>query len=214
MTHCNRPSLPQQRRLAKQAQKIDANHFFNLLTGPQLLEAVEAQLPEHRERHYPPTLTLSMFLGQVMSADGSCQNTVNEALVNRLLSGMSVSSANTGGYCIARQRLPQEMVSTLARQTGALLGAYTPTGWLWRGRHVKLVDGTTVSMPDTEENQARFPNRGDKRLAWAFRWRGWSGWFPCPTARCSMPPWGRTRVRARVNMVCFAGSRRRLLPAM
>ena len=46
--HCNRPSLPQQRRFAKQAQKIDANHFFNLLTGPQLLEAVEAQLPEHR----------------------------------------------------------------------------------------------------------------------------------------------------------------------
>ena len=88
MTHCNRPSLPQQRRVAKQAQKIDANHFFNLLTGPQLLEAVEAQLPEHRERHYPPTLTLAMFLGQVMSADGSCQNTVNEALVNRLLSGM------------------------------------------------------------------------------------------------------------------------------
>jgi hypothetical protein len=26
---------PQQRRLAIQAQKIDANHFFNLLTGPQ-----------------------------------------------------------------------------------------------------------------------------------------------------------------------------------
>lgn len=160
MTHCNRPSLPQQRRLAKQAQKIDANHFFNLLTGPQLLETVEAQLPEHRERHYPPTLTLSMFLGQVMSADGSCQNTVNEALVNRLLSGMSVSSANTGGYCIARQRLPQEMVSTLARQTGVLLGAHTPTGWLWRGRHVKLVDGTTVSMPDTEANQVRFPQPG------------------------------------------------------
>ena len=89
MSHCNRPLLSQQRRLAKQVQKIDANHFFNLLTGPQLLEAVEAQLPEHRERHYPPTLTLSMFLGQVMSADGSCQNTVNEALVNRLLSGMS-----------------------------------------------------------------------------------------------------------------------------
>ncbi len=48
MSHCNRPLLSQQRRLAKQVQKIYANHFFNLLTGPQLLEAVEAQLPEHR----------------------------------------------------------------------------------------------------------------------------------------------------------------------
>jgi hypothetical protein len=168
MTHCNRPSLPQQRRLAKQAQKIDANHFFNLLTGPQLLEAVEAQLPEHRERHYPPTLTLAMFLGQVMSADGSCQNAVNEALVNRLLSGMVVGSANTGGYCIARQRLPQEMVSALASEVAALLGTHTPTGWLWRGRHVKLVDGTTVSMPDTEANQARFPQHGGQAAGVGF----------------------------------------------
>ncbi len=95
-----------------------------------------------------------------MSADGSCQNAVNEALVNRLLSGMSVGSANTGGYCLARQRLPQEMVSALARETAALLDAHVPTGWPRRGRHVKLVEGTTVSMPDTEANQARFPQHG------------------------------------------------------
>ncbi len=110
MTHCNRPSLPQQRRLAKQVQNIDANHFFNLLSGRQLLEAVEAQLPEHRERQYPQTLTLAMFLGQVMSADGSCQNAANEALVNRLLSGMSVGSANTGS---ARKSLQLLMAITL-----------------------------------------------------------------------------------------------------
>ena len=72
-----------------------------------------------------------MFLGQVINADGSCQNTVNEAMVNRTLSGMSVSSANTGGYCSARRRLPQEMVGTLDRETAALLGAYTPKGCLW-----------------------------------------------------------------------------------
>lgn len=29
--------------------------------------------------------------------------------------------------------------------------------WRWRGRPVKLIDGTTVSMPDTEENQLRYP---------------------------------------------------------
>lgn len=74
MTNCNRPSLPQQRRLAKQVQKIDANHFFNFLTG--------TQFPEQRERHYPPMLTLAMFLGQAMSADGSCLNMMSQALVN------------------------------------------------------------------------------------------------------------------------------------
>ena len=124
--HFNRQAAQQQRRISKHVQKVEANHFFNLLTGPQLLETVEAQLPEHRERQYPPTMTLAMFLGQSMRADGSCQNAVNEAVVNQLLSGLPAGSVNTGGYCIARQRLPQEMVSTLARQSGALLSAHTP----------------------------------------------------------------------------------------
>jgi Transposase DDE domain len=143
----------QQRRLAKRAQKVDANHFFNLLTDSRMLGMVEAQLPEHRERQFPPTVALAMFLGQIMSADGSCQNAVNEAIVARLLAGMNPGSVNTSGDCQARQRLPQEMI-------GALLGEQTPQEWLWQGRHVKLVDGTTVSMPDTEANRVRFPQHG------------------------------------------------------
>jgi hypothetical protein len=47
--------------------------MFSLLTGPQLLERVEAALPAHREQLYPPTETLSMFVAQVLPADGSCQ---------------------------------------------------------------------------------------------------------------------------------------------
>ena len=155
-------SAQQQRHFAKRAKNIDANHFFNLLTDPRMLEVVEAHLPEHRERQFPPTLTLAMFLGQIMSADGSCQNAVNGATVARLLAGMSPGSVNTSGYCQARQRLPHAMIGTLARQSGALLGEQTPPAWLWQGRPVKLVDGTTVSLPDTPENQARFPQHGQQ----------------------------------------------------
>ena len=59
----NRRSAQQQRRLAKQVQTVDANHFFNLLTNPQMLGRVEDQLPEHRERQFTPTVVLAMFLG-------------------------------------------------------------------------------------------------------------------------------------------------------
>jgi hypothetical protein len=158
----NRRSAQQQRRLAKQVQTVDANHFFNLLTNPQMLGRVEDQLPEHRERQFTPTVVLAMFLGQVMSADGSCQNAVNAAAIARLLVGMNPGSMNTSGYCQARQRLPQEMVAALARQSGTLVNEQTPGQWLWRGRRVKLVDGTTVSMPDTLENQTRFPQHGQQ----------------------------------------------------
>ena len=118
---------------------------------------MEAHLPEHRERKFPPTVALSMFLGQVMSADGSCQNAVDEALVTRLLSGLEPGSASTSAYCQARARVPQAMICALTGQTAGLLSQSVPQAWLWRGRHVKLVDGTTAWMPDTPENQARFP---------------------------------------------------------
>jgi len=74
-------STRRQRRLRRQVRKVmkkvDSMVFFNLLTSPQLLEPLEGLLPEFRERLYPPTVTLAMFLGQVLSSDGSCQNAVN-----------------------------------------------------------------------------------------------------------------------------------------
>jgi hypothetical protein len=166
--HCKHPSPQVQRRVARQSQKVDATHFFNLLTGPELLAAVEANLPEHRERQYPPTVTLAMFLGQALSADGSCQNAVDAAMVARLLGGLSRGSVNTAGYCQARQRLPQELVSVLTQVTGTLLDSRSPESWLWEGRPVKLVDGTTVLMPDTEENQASYPQHGSQAVGVGF----------------------------------------------
>ena len=60
-------------RIQRRAKSTRAVEFFNILTSPQLLETTEALLPEHRERLYPPTVTLSMFLRQTLEADGSCQ---------------------------------------------------------------------------------------------------------------------------------------------
>jgi hypothetical protein len=122
-----------------------------------LLATTEALLPEHRERLYPPTVALSMFMRQVLEADGSCQKAVNGWAAQRAADGLSPCSVRTGGFCRARQRLPLEMVSTLARETGRLLREKALAQWLWRGRSVKLVDGTGISMPDTPENQECYP---------------------------------------------------------
>jgi len=138
-------------------RSIEAVDFFNLLTAPALLELTESLLPEHRERLYPPTETLSMFMGQVLAADGSCQKAVDGWAAQRVAAGLRVDSVNTGAYCRARQRLPLEMVRTLARRTAAQLSARAENRWRWRGRCVKLVDGTGILMPDTPANQALYP---------------------------------------------------------
>ena len=146
-----------QTRIARQAKGTQAVEFFNVLTSPELLKTTEALLPEHRERLYPPTVALSMFMRQVLEADGSCQKAVNGWAAQRAADGLSPCSIHTGGYCRARQRLPVDMVSTLTRETGRLLSEKALAPWLWRGRAVKLVDGTGISMPDTPENQERYP---------------------------------------------------------
>ena len=146
-----------QTRIGRQAKATQAAEFFNVLTSPQLLQTSEALLPRHRERLYPPTVALSMFMRQALQADGSCQKAVNGWAAQRAADGLRPCSVRTGGYCRARQRLPLEMVSTLTRETGRLLSQKARSQWLWRGRLVKLVDGTGISMPDTPENQAVYP---------------------------------------------------------
>ena len=158
----------QQRRIRSQARNSDAYSFFNLLTGPALFDQVESLLPQHRERKFPPTETLSMFVAQALSADRSCQNAVDEAAVKRLAAGLAPCSTHTGAYCRARTRLPVGMVDTLARYVGQSVSAQAPEVWHWRGRPVRLVDGTTVRMPDTPANQAAYPQPSTQKPGLGF----------------------------------------------
>lgn len=147
----------QQQRVRKFCEHADANLFFNALTDDRMLEKLESLLPEHRERLYTPTQTLSMFLAQALSEDRSCQRTVNEWFVARQAAGFSPISTNTAAYCFARQRLPVQLIRELVRHSGHELQRRAVRPWKWKGRCVKMVDGTTLSMPDTEENQAVYP---------------------------------------------------------
>jgi len=150
-------SQQHQGRIDGAVRRLQAADFFNVLTGPELLEKTEGLLPEHRERQYPPTVTLSMFLKQALEQDRSCQKAVNAWIAQCVAEGLSPPSACTGAYSKARHRLPVEMVTALTHEIGGLLCGQSHRGWRWRGRTVKLSDGTGISMQDTRENQASYP---------------------------------------------------------
>lgn len=157
----NRSDAPhraqQQKSIRRYVDASQAVDFFNILTGPELLDTTEAHLPAHRERLYPPTVTLSMFMRQALNEDGSCQRAVNHWAAQRAVEGLSPQSVRTGGYCKARGRLPLTLIQALSQKLAERLSERVPKGWRWQGRRVKLLDGTGLSMPDTPENQAVFP---------------------------------------------------------
>lgn len=97
------------------------------------------------------------ILAQVLSADHSCRAAVARLIAHRLSQGLRPCSPETGAYCQARKRLPEKFFSDVTRETGQALDDSSDSGWLWKKRRVDIFDGTTVTMPDTEENQAEYP---------------------------------------------------------
>ena len=130
--------------------------FVELLT-PDMLREVAGQKAVSTEPIYTPLVTLWMFLSQVIDPDHSCRQAVARLLVWLTLQGQPACSAETGAYCKARVRMLEKHLHGLVRVTGAKLHSKAREEWLWKGRRVKIADGTTVIMPDTEANQAEYP---------------------------------------------------------
>ena len=72
---------------------------------------------------------------------------------------MKQNSMNTGPYCKARQRLSLSHLKEAMLTVGQRLHQQAPNSWLWKGYRVVLLDGTTLLMPDTEDNQKSYPQQ-------------------------------------------------------
>lgn len=166
--HISRSISAQQERIQHYTAVSDAFFFFNRLTDPDMHETLDALLPNHRERLFPPTETLSMFMAQALKPDRSCQGIVDDAALKRMLHGLPLCSTKTGAYCKARQRLPLAMISHMLRHTGQLITDRVPDKWRWQGRRVRLVDGTTVTLADTPANQAAYPQQSGQKPGLGF----------------------------------------------
>jgi hypothetical protein len=158
MRRSNHGRLQQQVRfLRRQFVQDKELPFSNVLSEKIVLQAVAAIGSCWLDRIYSPLVTLWVFLSQVLSQDHSCRAAVARLIAHRVSRGQRPCSAETGAYCQARKRLPENFFSEVARQTGAALETSAKQQWLWKGRRVLAYDGSTVSMPDTAENQQAYP---------------------------------------------------------
>lgn len=147
--------------LQTQRRKLEAAEglpFRHLLDPQRIKTALEHAGVKFRERVYDPLTTLYAFLSQaVASKDSSCEDAVSRILVDRIANHKAACSTDTSSYCKARRRLPEGVIASLARETGQELDRDAAPQWLWKGRHVKIVDGSTAEMTDTSENQKEYP---------------------------------------------------------
>lgn len=116
---------------------------------------------------YSPENTFWLFLYQVITPGAPCQQVVHKALAWLFASSRQKASTNNSGYVQARKRLSLPWLIDLARSISDSFHTKADQ-WLWLGRRVLIVDGSSVSMPDTQDNQGRWPQPSGQRLGCGF----------------------------------------------
>jgi hypothetical protein len=154
--------------LRRQFAQTPGLPFRDVLPVSAIEEAFRAEKVEGYDRVYTPLTTIRLLLSQALDPDPSLLQVVSRLLAERVADGQSAISANTGAYSQARQRLPEGVLPRLTRHVGEALLQGAPSAWRWKKRTVKVVDGTTVSMPDTPANQADYPQPSHERPGLGF----------------------------------------------
>ena len=162
---------PTQQRISEKIKSTldsDALPFHEILDADMVESAMASEGVQFKDRIYTPFVTLCMFLSQVLDQDHSCRAAVMRLILWMALNDRKSCSAETTSYCEARRRLPLKVIVRLVHATAEKIEAGASDDWLWKGRRVSLVDGTTSSMPDTPRNQRAFPQANTQGVGLGF----------------------------------------------
>lgn len=168
-----RPALSGLDTLLRRVQSLrslsDFFETFGFLVPEALLEP-RARGGHSRQRVYSLHVTFWAFLAQVLVPQTPCREIVRKVQAWWLQRNPTArpGSSSTCAYTKARQRMGAEVLAPIANQLVEGLERRVPSRHLWRSRRVRVVDGTTVSMPDTQENQQRYPQSTSQKPGCGF----------------------------------------------
>jgi hypothetical protein len=146
-------------------------HQFELLFAawiPHHWLAPQDDGPHSRCRAWHLRLVFWSFLWQVAQAGASCREAIRQAQGLCRLQDQPVPPDTTSPYCQARGRLPLDRLDAI--HTGLVEEAENAlaTQELWCGHRVRVVDGTTVTLPDTPRNQRLYPQQSVQKPGCGF----------------------------------------------
>jgi hypothetical protein len=154
----------------------DGAGFRDILTEEQIERVARIQnlsFGAGADNIYSVPLTLWAFVTQVVSESKSCTAAVARVLAWLTKVGRPACDASTGAYCKARAKLTECFLWLLTCDVGRRLEAQVPDAWRWHGKRVVLVDGSTLSMPDTPANQAAYPQSRSQKPGVGFPMMRW-----------------------------------------
>jgi hypothetical protein len=151
----------------RQATLVQLQEHLSDLIPPALLSAQE-QGPNSRERVFTLRLSFECFVWQMLKPKTSCREVVRQVQALLRLSGRRPIAQGDSAYIQARQRLAMERLEEAVAATAQSADRRVGSGALLAGRPVKVVDGSTVQLPDTPQNQKRYPQPSSQKPGCGF----------------------------------------------
>ena len=142
------------------------NEFFNYFSD--WISFPNDFSKNHRNRFFSVHFLFWLFLFQVFNPHGSCRKVVLKAIAFFASRKQKSPSPNTASYCKARKKLSLNKISEIFYSFVRHSQEETEEVYSWCGRSVKVVDGTTCTLPDTRLNQKEYPQPGTQKPGCGF----------------------------------------------
>ena len=110
-----------------------------------------------RIRQYCNVVVFWTWLAQILEENASLSKAVSLVQAWCDDAGLPVPNKDTGAYSRGRGRLPIEFLEEANERVNAHLSAGIRHEDPYHGHIVKSIDGSSMSLDDTEENQAEYP---------------------------------------------------------
>ncbi|HZE21341.1 MAG TPA: transposase, partial [Desulfobaccales bacterium] len=138
--------------------------LLNPFLPPGLLSQAD-EGPNSRDRVFSVRRTFFGFLYQVLKPNTPCREIVRQIQALFALHEAGPVDGRNSAYCQARKRLP---LDTLCRLRVGVAAAAEKAAQRWHGLRPKVIDGTTVSAPDTPKNQRVYPQSRSQKPGCGF----------------------------------------------
>ncbi len=154
------------RRKALQGSSIAsyALQFSHILP----VDFLEAHSGSQRRRHYCNVNVFWAWLAQILEANPSCSKGVSLVQAWCADANLPAPPADTGAYCKVRNRIRAAFLRVLRGRVNAWLAARIRPEDKYEGLVVKSIDGSSVQLEDTAENQADYPQPASQKPGCGF----------------------------------------------
>lgn len=139
--------------------------FFDDVLPAQWMSEID---PTLRHRHFGHLPVFWAWCIQILEGNASCGRAVGLLQSWYQEAGLPVPKSDTSSYCQARRRLSAGFLGSILHRLNSSLGSSASERDLWHGLRLKAIDGSSVQLHDTPENQLEYPQPGSQKEGCGF----------------------------------------------